>query len=378
MKNEQMEEGPGIGSGYKPREGLKKFFAKGIAAVGLFSPMVGQAMDNPDQMVQKSGTENISYGRMESMEGSVIKISERERNMMMIGDLTSGLNVDISSIPVKLIDSLVEDGIQKKLTTYYKELRDYGCDDLGRLEKNARWLNVIDNDNTGPFSLSGKSTEHEQVGDYVDRSQVLENSITGESLNIYHDEEGSSKFLLANMDREDTQEFSEAISFLKGNGADNVVTTLEENGVNTILLHKYDKDGYTFSDKGVINLHGDKFGKISSQEISKALMEQSVAIRLAQLSSGSGLAVFSSDIRVLAPMLAGDNWEYLYNKTGQSNIDLMVLATDAREKASIHLETLVLKDQGSHVEYLHQLIIQKGLVKMMGVGSQEMVGLAKK
>lgn len=364
--------------GYHPREGLKKIVAKVLVFASLASPMIAEARANSGKQVP-SDVENVSSGEMASLEGSAIKISEREKNMMMIGDLTSDLNVNISSIPVELIDRLMEENTQGKLTSYYKELKDYGCDDLGRLEKSARWLNTVDNDNTGPFSLSGeKSPKHEQVGDYVVRSQVLGYAKNGEFLNVYHNENGDSNLLLANMDEEATQEFSEAISFLKDNGADNVIVTLEENGVNTILLHKYDENGYSFSDKGVINLHGDKFGKISSQEICKELVEQGVAIRLAQLGSGSGLAVFSSDIRVLAPMIAGDIWQHLYEKTGQSNIDLLVLATEAREKASINLETLVLRDQDSHVEYLYDLVTQRNLVVGMGADDSKAVDLAKK
>lgn len=373
-QNEDLE----FNRGHKPGKGLKNFVAKALVFAALANPIIGLAEENSDEQVP-SDAENVSTGKMVSMEGSVIKLSEREKNMMMIGDLTSDLNVNISSIPVKLIDRLMEESTQGKLTTYYKELKDYGCNNPNRLEKSAKWLNTVDNDNTGPFSLSGeKSPKHEQVGDYIVRSQVLGYAKTGEFLNVYHDENGNSKFLLANMDEDDTKEFSQAVSFLKENGADNVIAVLEENGVNTVLLHKYDENGYSFSDEGVINLHGDKFGKITSQEISKALMEQGVAIRLVQLSYGSGLTVFSSDIRVLAPMLAGDNWEHLYKKTGQSNVDLLVLATEAREKASINLETLVLRDQGSHVENLYKLITQKNLVRVMGAGSWELVGLVKK
>jgi hypothetical protein len=347
------------------KDGLKKFTAKVLVGAALAGPMVGQAAENNHHDVGNQ-TEVSLKGEMPSVD---LNISDRETKLMLVGRLTSDLNVDVFTIPVDMINELALGGKEKKLTPYYEELKDFGCEDEDRLGLAAEWLNIVDNNNTGPFRLGGdKSFEHEQVEDYITRDQILDYAVTGDGLNVYLDKNNSPKFLLVNMDNEATENFYKAIDFLESVGAGDVVKTLTENGVNTFFLHKFDKDNYSLTSDGVINIHGNKFGKTSSEDICMALLEQSFAIKLSQLSD-AGVALFSSHIRVLVDMMAGSNWEYLHNKSNRTDMELLALATEYREKADIKLESLSIPDSDVYIDRLYRFITETNLVKPLGTNN---------
>lgn len=353
------------------KDSIKKITAKLLVGAALTAPMVAETDSEYDpgkQNSQEISTLADNQGK-EDYRGETI---ERVSNMMFVSSLTANPNIEISLIPTDLINDLVAEKEQITLGKYDKELSESGCKP-DYLKFANRWLNVVDNNNTGPFSLSTEiNKNYEQVSDYIKREDVVRQVVEGDGLNEYED--GENKAMLVNMNEDDTNNFSEAMAFLKKIGIENPLDDLSQNGFNTFFLHKYDMGNYSWSSDGVISVHGDKYGELSVENAVKAMVEGGFANRLAALKDGAGVAIFGSYIDVLAAKLAAENLEYLYSKGGEENLEILVMATEFREKSERAMAELGrIKDDDQNVNFLYELVTQKNLVKAFGSDNWDFV-----
>ena len=353
------------------KDSIKKFTAKLLVGAALTAPMVTETESKYDPEKQ-NGQELSTLAENQGKENYQGETLERVSNMMFISNLTANPNIEISSVPTDLINELVDEKEQITLGKYRKELSESGCKP-DYLKFADRWLNVVDNNNTGLFSLSTEvDKNYEQVSDYVKREDVIRKVTEGDGLNVYED--GENKAMLVNMNEADTNSFSEAIAFLKEIGIENPLDDLSKNGFNTFFLHKYDMGNYSWSSDGVINVHGDKYGHLPTESAVKAIVEGGFANRLAALKDGAGVAIFGSYIDVLAAKLAAGNLEYLYSKGGEENLGILVMATEFREKSERAMAELGrIKDDDQNVNFLFDLITQENMVKAFGADNWDFV-----
>ncbi len=217
-------------SGALSNQEIRDVFIKGLLAASV------TAFDKRTEVMELKTEDSLevalnSYRKpAEEIDGEDFKLTQivvtQEYKNYVIDEILDYQKPEPTPIPTEQVQDILEAWKEETFGPYRQELKDLGAEDKDRINFGARMLYAWDNSK----GLAGWDDGKDKFQNHLSREEIVNYVLTGESEDVFYDEDGKPMVWQVNMTGRMKKAFRAAIDWYEDNGAPDALESVCNNG----------------------------------------------------------------------------------------------------------------------------------------------------